>query len=171
MTMLNQSSLPSRNAIHEAGHAVVAAGMGMPDIWITVISNRLQCECGSTTPSTYEALAVSFGGYTADLQINSLLELECLQRSTTDAKHRQKIITSHAHMYSPEIDWDEELAKAKAVAMLIVAEREADILFVAREIDKFIASKTNVPREIIEQWQGIQNTRAYGEAMRRQSSV
>jgi hypothetical protein len=74
-------------------------------------------------------------------------------------------------MYSPEIDWDEKLAKAKAVAMLIVAEREADILLVSREIDKFIASKTDVPREIIEQWQGIQNTRAYGEAMRRQSTV
>lgn len=166
--MSNQSALPSREAIHEAGHAVVAAGMGMPDIWITVISNRLQCKCGSTVPSTYEALAVSFGGYAADLQINSLLECECLQRSSTDAKRRKHIVTSHAHMYSPEIDWDEKLAKAKAVAMFIVAERAADILLVAREIDTFIASKTDVPQEIVEQWQGIQNARAYGKAMRRQ---
>jgi hypothetical protein len=71
MSMSNPPEpLPSRDAIHEAGHAVVAAVMGMPHIWITVVSKRLQCECGSTTPNTYAALAVSYGGYIADLHIN-----------------------------------------------------------------------------------------------------
>ncbi len=76
--------------------------MGMPDIWIMVVSNRLQCECGSKTPNTYAALAASYGGYAADLEINSLSEFECLRRSTTDTTRREQIIESHARIYSPD---------------------------------------------------------------------
>jgi len=170
--MSNQAAppLPSHDAIHEAGHAVVAAVMGMPDIWITVISNRLQCECGSKTPNTYEALAVSYGGYAADNLINSRSESDCLLRSTTDAKHRKRIVESHARMYSPDIDWQNQLAKAEAAAMLIVEEQAEDVIHVAREIDKYIASKSDIPRDVVEQWQGIQAARAFGLELRQQQS-
>jgi Holliday junction resolvase RusA-like endonuclease len=160
--------LPSRGAIHEAGHAAVAAVMGMPDIWITVVSKRLQCECRSTTPNTYAALAVSFGGYVADININSLPESDCLQRSMTDTKHREQIIKSHAPMYGTDVDWSNVLANAKKSAVSVAEARAEDIIQVAREIDKYIAKKIDVPREIVEQWQGIQDARAFGEAMRQQ---
>lgn len=159
--------LPSRDAIHEAGHAVVAAVMGMPDIWITVASKRLQCECGSNTPSTYEALAVSYGGYTADTHINLLPESDCLRRSTTDAKHREQIVKSHAPMYHEHIDWSSKLERAKEAAVTVAMVRTEDIIQVAREIDKYIETKIDVPCEIVEQWQGIQDARAFGEAMRK----
>jgi hypothetical protein len=154
--------LPSRGAIHEAGHAAVAAVMGMPDIWITVVSKRLQCECRSTTPNTYAALAVSFGGYVADININSLPESDCLQRSMTDTKHREQIIKSHAPMYGTDVDWSNVLANAKKSAVSVAEARAEDIIQVAREIDKYIAKKIDVPREIVEQWQGIQDARAFG---------
>lgn len=143
----------------------------MPNIWITVISNRLQCECGSKTPNTYPALAVSYGGYAADLVINSLPEFESLRRSRTDKTHREQIVASHARMYSPHINWNDKLANAREVALIIVRERAEDILLVAGEIDKFIASKTDVPSDVVEQWRGIQAARAFGEAMRRQQPV
>lgn len=43
-----------------------------------------------TTPNTYAALAVSDGGYAADLLINLLSEFDCLRRSTTDMKRRER---------------------------------------------------------------------------------
>jgi hypothetical protein len=162
--------IPSRDAIHEAGHAVVAAVMGMPDIWITVVSKRLQCECGSTTPSTYAALAVSYGGYVADLYINSLPESDCLLRSMTDEKHREQIVQSHARMYSSGVDWTSLLANAKQAAVSAVEALTEDVIQIAREIDKYIEKKTDVPREIVEQWQGIRKARAFGEEMRQQQS-
>jgi hypothetical protein len=105
--------VPSKDGIHEAGHAVVAAVMGMPDIWITVVSSRLQCECGSKTPNTYAALAVSFGGFAADLQINLLPEFDCQRRSMTDTKRREQIVESHSRMYRPDVSWRNILANPK----------------------------------------------------------
>jgi len=73
-------------------------------------------------------------------------------------------------MYSPDIDWQNQLAKAEAAAMIIVEEQAEDVIHVAREIDKYIASKSDIPRDVVEQWQGIQAARAFGLELRQQQS-
>jgi hypothetical protein len=93
---------------------------------------------------------------------------DCLRRSLTDRKHREQIAKSHALMYRPDIDWSNLLANAEKSAVAVAEARVQDIIQVAREIDKYIAKKIDIPREIVEEWQGIQDARAFGKAMRQQ---
>jgi len=51
-----------------------------------------------------------------------------------------------------------------------VEEQAEDVIHVAREIDKYIASKSDIPRDVVEQWQGIQAARAFGLELRQQQS-
>jgi hypothetical protein len=90
-----------------------------------------------------------------------------LRRSMTDTKRREQIVQSHARMYSSGVDWNSVLANAKQVAVSVAEALTEDIIQVAREIDKYIAKKSDAPRKIVEQWQGIQKARAFGETMRR----
>lgn len=103
----------------------------------------------------------------AATHINLLPESDCLRRSTTDAKHREQIVKSHAPMFHEHIDWSSKLERAKEAAVTVAMVRTEDIIQVAREIDKYIETKIDVPCEIVEQWQGIQDARAFGEAMRK----
>jgi len=48
-------------------------------------------------------------------------------------------LKSHARMYSPDIDWQNQLAKAKAAAMLIVEEQAEDVIHVLERSTKYIA--------------------------------